>query len=190
MIRKFLIGGLLFILCLSVLGCGMSQEEKQKDLDIKLYAIEQLVDFDLMAPYRKYRENYIGQETYMTNEQKFEKRLEAANEQLKYLQAFQRKIEDEKTILKKGNDIDKDDEVGKLRSEFTDLAKELEEMTRFKILILEKAKNGEKKATKEEIDKINNLKNSDRAFADEMEKAHKHFSEIIRKYNVSGLDHI
>lgn len=181
MIRKILIGGLLLILCVSVLGCGMSKEEKQKDLDIKLYAVEQLVNFDLMAPYKKYRENYIGQEVYMTNQQKFEKRLESANEQLKYLQAFQRKIEDEKTIVKKGNDIDKDDDVGKLRSEFTNLAKDLEEMTRFKIGLLEKAKNGERKATKEEIDKINNLKNSDRKFADKMEKAHKHFSEIIRK---------
>jgi hypothetical protein len=190
MFKKAMVFSLLLLFSIGISGCGMSDEEKHKDLEAKLYGFDFLVTLGLDDPYRAYVGNYqLSSDMHAKNDiEKLNKKIERAQSALEDIQKFKTAIPDDKFKLKKGNDIDKDNEFEQLKNQCAELAKQLEEVTQFKIDIFKKMKDGQEKFNPEDQKKFAEIKTIDKQLDEKSEDISKKFHEIMSKYNISGIN--
>ena len=186
--NRALIYSVLFVFSFFFYGCGMSNKEKHEDLAAKLIGFEMGVDYGIVVPYKKYLQSYqIDKDISEKNKSDvWERRIKSAQTELEYIKKFEEVANSDIAKLKKGNDIDKEKEYEYLKNQYLELAKQLEEMTKSKIYILEKMKEGQVKISAEDQVKISKMKTMEKQFEAKFNEAERNFCAIVKKYQVSG----
>lgn len=193
MFKKVIIVNLVILIAICISGCGMSDAEKHKDLEVKLYGFDLMVELGIENPYRAYCFDYhLNADMYEKSDtEKLDKKIKRAESALEDIQKFKKALKSDKIKLEKGNDIDKDNEFEKLKSQYEDLAQQLEDMTQLKIKFLKNHRDGRQQSlSPEELKKIRNLKETNTCFDENINNVNNAFSKIIRKYDIAGINRV
>lgn len=184
--KKMLLSIMCLFLMLLTLGCGMSKDEKQKDLEHKIVALKIALEMYLVPNYYGFINNYTDKALPSNEKSEVNKQIQGAEKSLEDLNKINLMFHGSKAIkLDDNNDDEKKKEFDAICKDYDNAQIKLQEMIKIKMMLMKKILENNPKLTQNEKTQGEKLKLLLKEYNQSMNSGDMKLKNMVKKYNIS-----